>query len=283
MGTLFERYWASRDFRRRSLSVFPAILGGMSRLAVFDRAELARVLARQHNIISRSQAIGCSLSGPALRYKTRPDGPWQVVLPGVYAAVSGTLTMKQRSVAAYLYAGPAVAITGLAAVAYHGIRTERTDFVDVLVPLDCRRSDAGFARLHRTGLVPSPVYEDGAIKYVPPARAVADAARFLGTMREVRSVVAAAVQQRRVEIADLATELDRISPRGTARLRAALAEVVAGVRSVAESDLMRLIKRARLPTPIFNAQLFVDGRLLAVVDAWWPVAGVPMDLLVHTG
>jgi hypothetical protein len=250
----------------------------MGRLAEFDRAELASVLAKQQDIISRSQAIDCSMSVPALRYKTRPDGPWQVVLPTVYSAVSGTLTLSQRLVAAYLYAGRPVAITGLAAVRYHGIRTERTDFVDVLVPLDCRRADAGFARLHRSSMVPSPLFQDGAIRYVPPARAVADAARFLRTMPEIRSVVAAAVQQRKVEIAELTAELSLVSPRGTAGLRAALAEVVAGARSVAESDLMRLTKRAGLPAPIFNAQLFVDGRLLAIVDAWWPEAGVAVEV-----
>jgi hypothetical protein len=57
----------------------------------------------------------------ALRYRTRPDGPWEIVLPGVYAIHRGQLTEKQRAVAAFLYAGRGIAVTGKAAVAWHGL------------------------------------------------------------------------------------------------------------------------------------------------------------------
>ncbi len=60
----------------------------------------------------------------ALRYRLRPDGPWQAVLPGVYRDGRGALTEPQRAVAAFLYAGRAIAITGLAAMAWHGAKGE---------------------------------------------------------------------------------------------------------------------------------------------------------------
>jgi hypothetical protein len=88
---------------------------------------------------------------------------------------------------------------------------------------------------------------DGAVRYAPPARAIADTVRQLTDMPGVRAVAAAGVQQGKVRLWQLMEELDRGPSRGSARLRAALAEVADGVRSTAEGDLVRLVKRHRLP------------------------------------
>lgn len=48
-----------------------------------DRAVLD-VMRRQGELITRSQALGAGWSEGTLRYKTRADGPWGVVLPGIY-------------------------------------------------------------------------------------------------------------------------------------------------------------------------------------------------------
>jgi hypothetical protein len=41
---------------------------------------------------------------------------------------------------------------------------------------------------------------------------------------------------------------------------------------------MDLIRRARLPVPLFNAQLYDPaGSLIAVADAWWPQSGVAAE------
>jgi very-short-patch-repair endonuclease len=109
-------------------------------------------------------------------------------------------------------------------------------------------------------------------------RSVADAARTLASLREVTALVATAVQRRRCPIPLLAAELESGPTRGSALLRRALADVATGIRSVAESDLRRLIQRARLPMPMFNARLFDGADLLAVVDAWWPDAGVAAEV-----
>jgi hypothetical protein len=66
--------------------------------------------------------------------------------------------------------------------------------------------------------------------------------------------------------------------RQSAWLRRALEEVTDGVRSVAEGDLRTLIKAAGLPAPMFNARLYVGRTLLAVADAWWPDAGVAVEV-----
>jgi hypothetical protein len=220
----------------------------------------------------------------AIRHRIRPDGPWQVVLPGVYLSHRGAMTARERHVAAFCYAGrlsgQALAVTGPAALAWHSIRASatETDRGDVLIAPGCRRRDAGFARLHPTTVVPDAAFWDGPVCYVPPARALADAARQLRDPAAVRAVVGAGVQQGKVTVGQLAEELAAGAMRHSAGLRRALAEVAEGARSGAEAELLTLIRRARLPVPMLNPRLFVGDELLAVPDAWWPEAGVAAEV-----
>lgn len=250
----------------------------MPRLSEFDSEKLAATLAGQHGVVARRQALDCAMSAKALRYRTRPDGPWEIVLPGIYVTCRGRLTEKQRAVAAFLYAGRGIAITGQAAMAWHGLRQQQGEVIDVLVPLHHKRGDAGFARLQRTSIMPGVDFRDGAVSYVPLDRAIADAARRLSDMPEVRDLIASAVQRGKVGIWELARELDLGPKRGSARLRLALSEMADGVRSVAEADLRSLVKQFRLPDPLYNPKLFVAGEFLAMPDAWWPEFGVAAEV-----
>jgi hypothetical protein len=249
----------------------------MPRLSGFDAGALNRLLAAQRGIVTRDQAVACRMSQAAIRHRIRPDGPWRVVLPGVYQSGQGATTGKQRAVAAYLYPGNAIAITGTAALAWYSISALPVDVIDVLVPLESYRCDTRFVRLHRTRVVPD-VGREGIVRYASPARATADAARQLDSLTDVRAVVAAGVQRRKVSIADLGVEL-RLGPvRGSATLRAVLAEVADGVRSVAEGDLRTLIKRSSLPEPLYNPRLYVGSEFLAEADAWWKDYGVAAEV-----
>lgn len=247
-------------------------------LSDFDRDKLAAMFSKQHGIVARRQVLACAMTAKALRYRTRPDGPWQLVLPGVYANERGRLSEKQRAVAAFLYAARPIAITGTAALAWHGLLAKQGDFVDVLVPLHYRRSDAGFARLRCTSIMPGVTFREGVVSYVALDRAIADAVRQFTDMSEVRDLVASAVQRGKVDIWQLARELDLGPQRGSARLRLALAEVSDGVRSVAESDLRSIVREFRLPVPLYNPRLYVGGKFLASPDAWWPDKGVAVEV-----
>jgi len=250
----------------------------MPRLAQYDRAEVERILRKQRRLIERQQALACSMSAKAISYRTRATGPWQIVLPGVYLRDGGNLSAEQRVVAALLYAGSAIGVTGPAALAFYGIPTRRSEFVDVLVPLRNRRKDAGFARLRRTVVEPSVICQDGVIRYVRAERAIADSARQLTDIADVRAVVAAGVQGRHVELWELTRELALGPMRGSALLRQALAEVSAGARSAAEADLLTLIRQSTLPEPLYNPRLFVGKDFLASPDAWWPDFGVAVEV-----
>lgn len=250
----------------------------MPKLSAFDQPRLGEALRRQHEIVARRQLIACGMSESAIRHRIRTDGPWQVVLPGVYVHGGGRLSDQQRAVAAFLYAGRPIAITGMTAIAWHEVPVKRAELIDVLVPLHHKGSDAGFVRLWRTKVPAGATYRDGVVSYVPLDRAIADAARQLGHMSDVRELVASAVQRGKVDVWQLARELELGPPQGSARLRLALTEVSDGVRSVAEADLRSIIRQFRLPSPLYNPKLFVGGEFLAIPDAWWPDAGVAAEV-----
>ena len=250
----------------------------MTSLADPDRTAVNRLLREQELVISRQQALTCGMSSEELRHRIRPDGPWQRLVAGVYLAATGAPTRRQLEVAALLCAGTSSVLTGMAALLHHGIRVRETRTITVLVPAGQARASRAYVRVWPTTRMPEFVFTDGAVRFADAARAVADAARELGSFREARAVTADAVQRGRCRIDQLAEELAHAPVRQSAWLRRTLAEVADGVRSAAEGDLRSLIRAAGLPAPIFNARLYIGPDLLAVVDAWWPDAGVAVEV-----
>jgi hypothetical protein len=251
----------------------------MTRTTRLDRGALDRLLIQQLDVIARYQARAVGVTDNALRHWLRPGGPWCGLLPGVYRAATGAPTTLQQEMAALLYAGPGSVITGPAALRSHHIRTELTEFVDVLVPATRQRRDTEFVRLHRTTRMPTRTWEAGPVRYVPPARAVADAVRALTSLRDVRAVVADAVQRSRCAISSLVTELSEGPAKGSVLFREALADVADGIRSAAEGDLRDLLARSSLPMPLFNPWLYDEhGNFVARPDAWWPGLGLAVEV-----
>jgi len=201
-----------------------------------------------------------------------------VVAPGLYATNTGKITDEQRPLAALLYAGSGSVITGQAAMAAHGIKNLGRTVIDVLIPIERRRQDRLFVHIMRTSRMPGSVYKAGELLYAPMARAVADAARQSNNLPDVRSILASAVQWRRVSVASLGAELDQGPAAGSATFRAALLEIADGIRSAVEGDLRKLIKRSKLPDPFYNPRLYVGEAFIAMPDAWWPEAGVAVEV-----
>jgi hypothetical protein len=254
----------------------------MPRTAQFDRQALAGLAAKQHGLIARGQALECGMTVRVVDYRIRDGGPWQTLLPGVYLTHGGRPTDEQREMAALLYAGPRSVLTGAAALRRHGLpagrlggnASDQPGPVDVLVPLVNRRMDVGFVRLHRTKRLPAGVCVAGEARVAFAPRAVADAVRPMTDLADVRAVVAGAVQRGRCSIQHLAEELAAGPTWGSALFRQSLAEVAEGARSAVEADLRDLIRWARLPVPLYNPSLMVDGEFLAKPDCWWPESGV---------
>jgi hypothetical protein len=180
--------------------------------------------------------------------------------------------------AALLYAGPGSVITGAAALRAIGVSTSVPRRIDVLVPAARRPGRLAYVAIHRTKRMPG-VAIQGKRSYALAYRALADAARSLDDLGEVRALIAGAVQRRECLPEMLADELRLGEIRGSARLRQVLTEVADGVRSAAEAEFRDLVKRAGLPMPMFNACLRrADGGFIAVADAWWAEAGVAAEI-----
>ena len=246
-----------------------------------DPDALIRILDRQLDVITRQQALTAGLTRHALGHRLRPGGPWQTLLPGVYIAVTGTPTTLQQEMAALLYAGGGSVITGPAALRCHHIRGPSADLIDVLAPATRQRRDVAFVRLHRTTRIPTRIWQAGPLRYAPAARAVADAVREMTSLRDVRAVVAEAVQRNRCQIKDLYAELVAGSNLGSILFREALTDVADGIRSAAEADLKDLLVKSRLPMPLFNASVYKGDTFIAKPDAWWPELGVAAEVESH--
>jgi hypothetical protein len=138
---------------------------------------------------------------------------------------------------------------------------------------------AGYVRIVRTGRMPDKSLRTRRIRYVPLARAVADAARPMTSLSDVRALVAEAIQNGRCDVASLVAELNGGPVAGSRLYRVALRECIAGSRSAAEGDLMTLIGRSDLPEPMYNAELYTaDGAFLGIADVWWQRAGVVAEV-----
>jgi hypothetical protein len=242
-----------------------------------DRA-IAAVLRKQGGLITRPQAFAAGWTEGTLRYRARADGPWRKVLPNIYSSTNGPLAGGQLEIAAALYAGPDCVLTGLAALRQHGVRVPSTDLIDVLIPASTKRQSMSFVRILRTTRMPDRSFVLDGVRWAHAARAVADTARGEFDVRQVRAVVADAVQGGKCSINQLVQEMRAGPAREAGRLKVVLEEVADGIRSVAEGDLRQLIKRSGLPAPMYNPDLYVGSRFLARPDAWWQDAGVSAEV-----
>ena len=237
--------------RRRWVSEAAGILPCMERTRLYDKADRRRDDRSSARADRARAGVGhaAQRSRPS-RYRIRA---WTALgrfsLPGVYATFTGCPTATQREIAALLYAGPGSVITG---------QPRWPRMASASRNLGRRRLDPGpaaIAGIRRSCTFSEPERCRGSctrwvrLRYVPPARAVADAARQVRDIAKARALVAAAVQLRKVHVADLAVELRQGPTAGSGRMRVVLAEVADGVRSSAEADLRSLIKRRSAARP----------------------------------
>jgi hypothetical protein len=237
------------------------------------------MVVEQFGVVSRAQAIACGVSRGRLDHLVRPGGRWQRILPGVYVTTNGAVIPDQRAMAALLHAGPKSMLTGAVAVRRHRVPCAGLNEVDVLVPADVRVRSTGFVRVIRTGRMPEKFFRTRQLRFALLDRAVADAARSMTRLGDVRAVVAEVVQHGRCDLVALIAELNEGPIAGSRFYRAALREAGTGIRSAAEGDFKTLIDGSGLEEPMYNAELYAaDGNFIGIADAWWQRAGVVAEV-----
>ncbi|MCX5406993.1 hypothetical protein OHA37_24370 [Streptomyces sp. NBC_00335] len=274
---------ASRAHRVRSR---PASRPGQASRATPDLNSTAR---RQLNLATRHQLTTTAGVPPGtITSRTRPGGPWQRLLPRVYLLQTGPPDQRQRALAAVLYAaepgsdtlsGDTAALTGGAALALLGIREAPYTPADVLIRAPRKLTGSPEVRPVPTTRWPRTITVSG-IPSTRPVRAAADyAARTEEPADRIRSVLAQVVQSGWCHPQDLHAELRAARLLTRPAIRAAAAELLAGVRSVAEALARDTLSATDLPTPLWNARLHTpDGTFLASPDAYWPDEGVALEI-----
>ncbi len=176
-----------------------------------EARRLLALIEEQRQVVSRAQLLSGGMSRHAVAHRLRPGGPWRSLLPGVYQTSTGTPAQVQREIAALLYAGPRCVITGGSALRHYRLPAPQSEHIDVLVPLQARRQDTAYVRLHRTARLPEMVDVQPYRRYALPYRAVADTARWLTSVREARAVIAGAVQKGACTVGQLTEELNVVA------------------------------------------------------------------------
>src|SRR3954465_14390226 len=89
-------------------------------------ADLPQVLDRQHQLISRDQALAAGLTPRAIAFRLAA-GHWQLVLPDVYLTHRGGPARGHLRRAALLFGGDVAAIDAVDACAWYGVKAATID------------------------------------------------------------------------------------------------------------------------------------------------------------
>ncbi|MCF2528668.1 type IV toxin-antitoxin system AbiEi family antitoxin domain-containing protein [Yinghuangia soli] len=250
-----------------------------------DRDWLAEVARRQGGVVTVAQVRRAGVSDSARGRRVRGQ-VWVRVAPDVVKVSAGEPSRRQVAMAAVLQAGGDAVVTGLTALELAEVpHVAFGDEVHVLVRAGCSgRLMPGVFR-ERTARLPVALP-----LRVPPtapyARAVLDACSRVERDDDARSAALSAVQSGLCGVAELRAESERAPRRRRLRVLRILEELGAGVRSLPEADLRRLVCGAGLPEPLWNARVHLpDGRLLCVPDALWEEERlvVEVDSVAHHG
>ncbi|MCX5378181.1 hypothetical protein [Streptomyces sp. NBC_00091] len=250
-----------------------------------------KVARRQLGLATRHQlTTTAGIPDATVTSRTRSGGPWQRLLPRVYLLQTGPPDHRQRALAAVLYAaeptadplsGETAALTGAAALSLLGIGDTPPTPADVLIRAPRRLTGTPEVRPLTTSRWPRTITVSG-VPSARPVRAAADFAARTGPDAHpdrIRSVLAQVVQAGWCHPQDLHAELRASRLLRRPAIREAAAELLAGVRSVAEARARDALTGTDLPTPLWNARLYTpDGTFLASPDAYWPDEGVALEI-----
>lgn len=198
------------------------------------------------------------------------------VFPGVYAPKRTELTLRDRTIAAWLWSGRQGVVTGLAASAMLGAK-----WVDVDTPIELNwtnhRPPPGLVTRDET-LLADEVTRREAMAVTTPARTAFDLARHAPRARSVAALDALA-RATGVDVADVRQLAERHPHvRGLRRADRALGLVDAGAESPMETWVRLLLIDAGHPTP--RTQIPVlgrDGRPRYYLDMGWEDVKVAVE------
>ena len=222
-----------------------------------------------HTPILASDALAAgTLTRAGLRWNYRR------IYPGVYLHHEQPLTLRARTVGAWLWSRRQAVVAGCAAAAMHGAQ-----WIDKDIPIEliwcCPRPPVGvIARNERIGV--DEIVEIAGIPVTTTARTALDLGRHLATLPAV--VHLDSLSRATSFDSSLVQQLSHryLSARGVARSRRALALTDGGAQSPKETWLRLTLINAGFPRP--QTQIHVsDGYTDAFIDMGWEGPKIGLD------
>jgi very-short-patch-repair endonuclease len=219
---------------------------------------LATLLASQAGLARRAQLRELGIVRQAVANQVAA-GRWRMVAPEVVSVDNGRLDFEQLLWRAALHA-PLGWVAGRSALAVHGLTGYAPRDVHLLTPRISRPLPLPGVVLHVSGRLPEGGSRSASgLPVTTAARATVDAVAWETRPRAAAGLALAVVQQGLARPEDIAQEL---AVAGRVRHRAVLREALGlaadGADSVAEVDVLRLVRRAGLPEP--GRQVRILGR-----------------------
>lgn len=245
--------------------------------ALVDLDAIPRVF--DHLVAPATELIALGITGRAIHDRCQAGGPWQRLESGLVLLTNQPPSRTQRIHAALTVAGPDAVLSGVDALALHGMTAARLDGpVHLLVPprRQPRLVDGVF--FERTHQLPEPLHLAG-FPVAPLPRATIDTSRRAKTAEHVTALLVESISRGKVTPATLRDELDRAGNRGTALPRRMLAEIDDKVRSMAQGWAKRVVQRAQLTMPAWRVPITsANGSHVATADAWWDEVGLAWEV-----
>lgn len=207
----------------------------------------------------------------------------QPLYRGVFADHRGPIDDDARLVAAYLWAGPEVALlTGIGALRRAGLTVNGSDELLFLVPDTRRGRKVKGVRTQRTRRLRPGVRRVGCVPLAPIARALCDAARYqkLGG-DNLRAATIAALQRDFTSPAALSAELAEGEPHPLLRgVEESVATFARGAWSLPEAALGEAVRGdPMLGAMIFNPRLETRAReFIGTPDGYLVASGVAVQV-----
>lgn len=251
----------------------------MPRLRSIDHDALDALVREREKVLTHAQLVDVGVPLSTVCSRILRTGPWQRLHPGVVLTHTGTPTRREQLLGALAYAGSRAQLTGVSALRAYGLRAlPAEDNIHLVVPHERRCQTRPGLVVERTRKLPDPRWRRG-LPLAPPARAVVDACRGIRRLDDVRALVADAVQSGLCTVDELVAALQQAARQRSALSREALAEVSAGVRSVAEAKVRAVFERHGVPQPRWNWSLHtLDGEHIATPDGYWEAIGAALQI-----
>ncbi|MFC6042766.1 DUF559 domain-containing protein [Nocardioides hankookensis] len=221
-------------------------------MADVDReTRLAELAARQARVVSRSQLYDLGFTRAEVRNHVRARR-WSLLGRHCLVLHLGALTNEARHWSAVLEGGPRAVVDGASALVLAGLEHYEVDRIRISVPRGARIRHRGTGvdiRQTRRWAEDDTV-ETGGAPRTPPAVAAVRGALWAVSDRQAQLLMTMSVQQGLVSAEDLAVEMLRIRrDKRRLMLNQLVVELLGGVRSLGELDVVRGCRERGMPEP----------------------------------